>query len=184
MNRSPLGWICSMTVGTMEKERRTRGGRHLCHRLQASFVETQNWFNARPARFTRSGKISRLRLPNCVLRVCRFFFFFFFSFVLLSSNSAFRLLLFSLDVHVSRPSDDSFLALAEVLIKKRASLPIKMGKNNYSFSIFFFLVVSFFFISPLFCFFFLFFFWSLIPLLLPFHLRYVRLRRFVKRQLL
>lgn len=147
----------------MEKERRTRGGRHLCHRLQASFVETQNWFNARPARFTRSGKISRLRLPNCVLRVCRFFFFFFFSFVLLSSNSAFRLLLFSLDVHVSRPSDDSFLALAEVLIKKRASLPIKMGKNNYSFSIFFYFgsFIFFHFPSLLFFSFFLLFFFSL-----------------------
>lgn len=61
-------------------------------------------------------------------------------------------------MHVSRPSDDSFVALAEVLIKKRASLPIKMGKKQLFVFNFFFFGSFIFFHFPSLLFFFSFFF--------------------------
>lgn len=94
-------------------------------------------------------KISRLRLPNCAFFIFRYFFFFpSFSF----SSPRTRVSFPSFFLGCTR-----FTALRWFVSRaggsfdqKRASLPIKSEKNNYSFSIF---LVAFF-IFPLFFFFF------------------------------
>lgn len=163
---------------TMEKERRTRGNRIgvTSARLHSSKRKIDLMRGARPARFTRSGKISRL--PNCDTYYAFVIFFFLLFFVLLFSNSAFRFLLFSLDVHVSRHIWWFSLWRGGGSFDQKTGVASNKNGKKTIIRFQFFWIVSFFFISPHF---FLFFFLSLIPLLLSFHFRYVRLRRFVKR---
>lgn len=118
---------------TMEKERRTRGNRIgvTSARLHSSKRKIDLMRGARPARFTRSGKISRLRLPNCDTYYA--FVIFFFSSFSFSSSRILRFVSFFFPWMCTfhGTSDDSRSGgVAEVLIKKRASLPIKMGKKQ------------------------------------------------------
>lgn len=142
---------------TMEKERRTRGNRIgvTSARLHSSKRKIDLMRGARPARFTRSGKISRLRLPNCDTYYAFVIFFFLLFFVLLFSNSAFRFLLFSLDVHVSRHIWWFSLWRGGGSFDQKTGVASNKNGKKTIIRFQFFWIVSFFFISPHF---FLFFF--------------------------
>lgn len=138
----------------MEKERRTRGNRIgvTSARLHSSKRKIDLMRGARPARFTRSEKISRLRLPNCDTYYA--FVIFFFSSFSFSSSRILRFVSFFFPWMCTfhGTSDDS--RSGGSFDQKTRVASNKNGKKTII-RFQFFWIVSFFFISPHF---FLFFF--------------------------